>query len=500
MTRHRGAGRPPARSGNVAPLPGALRACVLPGACLLLSLALAACGDGSPANPSAGGSSVSGGTGSTGGSTPSSSPTGGGDSSPSGSTVDTGGSPAPGSATSSTYPAAPGYPVVTSTSTSPDAPIPPLPDIPDDVLLRYMPTAYGSCPDEAARLPGSPAYAALRLHVSDLTAAPLVQLTVDGATQVAHIDQNNVCGSYQGIVTFDLGTSTAASGRLDITWADGTPMTIPGLPLDAWVTLKQPSLGLAQTSGLTPAQLDDAINRVIGWFNSRDPKTIKPDAFIILRRLQAMYGLTGLHLPTDPAAGPDLTDPEMQAFTRLYDASHVWDDSLGGMPGLDQATLPALYCNDYALPADFRDRLMTQMAEKGGYLASHALLAYALVRSNACDSSFLPDADLARLLIINLALMNDPIDYYSNSLGQPEIQDLRVEIMAVLASLGRQDLIPASFFQDMLGRQLPEGGWSVYLRGNVSDSHTSMLALWLLLQVRELDRNFAPFVVRRAAP
>lgn len=146
----------------------------------------------------------------------------------------------------------------------------------------------------------------------------------------------------------------------------------------------------------------------------------------------------------------------------------------------DEVTARALHCSASDLPPSFGERLRED-ALRGGYHLTHVGLALGWMRDNGCTWP------------VERELVDEWVDQMSLVAAGPP-GDLSFEAAAVLRYLGHRERVPATFDEILLENQNPDGGWSV--SGEAADSHwhTTILALWALLEemVPEKSDVFVP--------
>lgn len=164
-------------------------------------------------------------------------------------------------------------------------------------------------------------------------------------------------------------------------------------------------------------------------------------------------------------------------FRRLMDPAAtvtVADIDALRMP-IDQVTATALYCQTIPLPADFVLTL-DEMVDLGGYNMTHAIIAFQWLLENGC----IPEATLA-------ARHQRHVDALLRQIEKEDglITDRRVEALATLFYIGGGDRVRPEWIALVLQRQLPDGQWPGYAdQPQTPNAHTTLMALWLLLEAR----------------
>jgi hypothetical protein len=183
----------------------------------------------------------------------------------------------------------------------------------------------------------------------------------------------------------------------------------------------------------------------------------------------------------------------LAVFRRLMDPSATAtaaDIEALRMP-IDQVTATAIHCQTIPLPADF---LMTldEMVELGGYAMTHAVIASQWLVENGC----VPAATIAARKQRNVDALVRQIEKEDGLLT-----DRRVEALATLFYVGGGDHARQEWLDFVLQRQLPDGQWSGYAdQPQTPNAHTTLMALWLLLEARSEGRpSRIPMVAQPSA-
>jgi hypothetical protein len=182
------------------------------------------------------------------------------------------------------------------------------------------------------------------------------------------------------------------------------------------------------------------------------------------------------------AANPE---PIKRIFRRIadYNNSVQPSDFNSVTDEYDVLTVPALYSDHMALPPDYPS-MLTDAADRGGYLLTHVLLATIWLQDNNCEVS-LPDNFTESLYQANAALAGNGV----------VITDLQMEAAAFLYMGGQGNLVNPAFVQRLIVIQNDDGGWAVSLdTPYTSDSHTSVLGLIVLLHLEFPASSYAPML------
>ena|GEM_PF-1549579 len=155
---------------------------------------------------------------------------------------------------------------------------------------------------------------------------------------------------------------------------------------------------------------------------------------------------------------------------------------------VDRLTAPALYCDRLGLPADY-PAMLARAVSSGGYMLTHALLAWIWIQDNGCEVP-LPDDFIEDMYRANAALIGD----------DPVVEDLELEAAAFLYLAGQGALVDDAFVERVIALQNYDGGW-LHSSDTPGDSHwhATTSALLLLLHVRYPADSYPP-VLAPASP
>lgn len=187
------------------------------------------------------------------------------------------------------------------------------------------------------------------------------------------------------------------------------------------------------------------------------------------------------------AAGQGFTRP----FYRLLDPDVRPEvGELLSIPGLTGAvTARALHCDWLPLPPDYLHEL-DRLAARGGYALTHAVLASVWIEENGCQ---IDRAVLARLRDRSTSRLLELLDARAGP------TDLLAEAMAMLCYGGHGGRLTPAHVQTLLRARRDDGGWPLDEDRPASHPHTTVLALWVLLDVRHRpSRVHVPMIRARA--
>lgn len=211
----------------------------------------------------------------------------------------------------------------------------------------------------------------------------------------------------------------------------------------------------------------------------------EPHALIMLGVINRWYGGNYFHEALDlydaATRRGQQKAPVLRIFRRILDRDSELNmgDYREVYKDVDRLTAPALQCDRLALPENFV-AMLSEAVEEGGYELTHVALAWQWIEENGCTIEVL--ADFESRLINSLAELIGLDD---------SVTDLEIEAASLLHYMGYENRIPTAFINRLVSVQLPNGGFpyqsGVVEGGYEANWHTSVLALWLLLQ--HLDGN-----------
>lgn len=151
---------------------------------------------------------------------------------------------------------------------------------------------------------------------------------------------------------------------------------------------------------------------------------------------------------------------------RLVDDKRIaTENEVKLMRGIDRITGSAVYCDLYTLPWDFYTSL-GDMADKGGYHATHALLAVTLLTEKQCKYDAARIASAKKRLQVVTELI---------ARGPGKINDLRIEAVLVLLLSGADNRVSPTWIQEIVVAQSVNGSY-------LGSDHSTVLAAWVLLE------------------
>jgi hypothetical protein len=217
--------------------------------------------------------------------------------------------------------------------------------------------------------------------------------------------------------------------------------------------------------------------------------TFKPEQRLILDYLQRKFNLddnlsaskSPINIYENPVTYPD----EIHFLARIaYPEKLVTTPPKSIVDGMNLTNIYGANCDHMTLPANFW-ATMNQNYEAGGYYLTHNVLALSFMKDNSCT---IPqtEADLLSKTLDGMVKMMD--DSNTNA-------DLRYEIIAFLGLSGRSDLINGAWLEDVISSQKEDSSWTDDQHPKETD-HTTVLALWALLEYYHPNTPYEPLIHR----
>ncbi len=239
-----------------------------------------------------------------------------------------------------------------------------------------------------------------------------------------------------------------------------------------------------QPTSTPKSDLKLAVENAIGFFESSGEPLAVLWLDVIYRRFGIVEFADALERYDQLLAGyPENARPLLRVFRRIGDHDNPLDteDLVAVSSELDLITVPALYCDQLALPDDYTE-LLENAVEFGDYQLTHVMLALIWVQENGCEL-VLPDGFIESVYFTNAALIND----------DNVVTDLELEAAAFLYLSGQGELIDSAFIESVMASQNDDGGWALS-SDSQGDSHwhSTILGLLILLHVEFPSNSYPP--------
>jgi len=137
---------------------------------------------------------------------------------------------------------------------------------------------------------------------------------------------------------------------------------------------------------------------------------------------------------------------------------------------LQYIMLAGMYCDQIPLTDLYWEKIKAQNA-LNGYFLTHAMLSLHFMECNECKASD-ELSEIKQTQIIQLQKL----------IETTAIADLKYEAIAILKLVASQTKIKQEWIDEIIENQYENGGWSANLGKQTPNDHTTLLALWVLLE------------------
>lgn len=175
------------------------------------------------------------------------------------------------------------------------------------------------------------------------------------------------------------------------------------------------------------------------------------------------------------SVGVSVDPTEILALRRFVTPEYREAPKGDGLSEVAVLITDALYCD--VVPVTNEDLARWDaLTERGGYEATHVVMAWFVAGDVGCDDSGIAEAGqraadrVAAEFTARLAAGVDAAD----------VDDLMIEQAAFLERVGRGDILTPAFIEALVAAQLPDGGWPRNVGDTTSDWHATALAVWAL--------------------
>ncbi len=153
--------------------------------------------------------------------------------------------------------------------------------------------------------------------------------------------------------------------------------------------------------------------------------------------------------------------------------------------GVKVTNIYSANCDHIPLPGNFW-QTVEQNISTGSYYVAHVALALEMMKNNGCPLPVNAD-DISERVAKEL----------SNIAGDANvIADLRYEAVAFLFMTDRNDLVKPEWIDRIISEQREDGSWSKEVGGDRNDPHSTLLALWSLLEYSRPNTPDEPLIRR----
>ncbi len=186
---------------------------------------------------------------------------------------------------------------------------------------------------------------------------------------------------------------------------------------------------------------------------------------------------------TIPASGPSYPS-ELNYLARIAYPDNVIKVAPKDNPeSISFTNIYAANCDNLPLPPNFW-QIVEEEYQAGKYYLTHDALALFFMKDNGCALPTTADILSAQITTGMVNIVKDPTT----------IADLRYEAIAFLQLTGHRDLIKSEWIDQIIQEQMPDGSWSAVAGSKKSDDHSTLLALWALLQYSRPEVKYQPLI------
>ncbi|MCB0754229.1 MAG: hypothetical protein H6603_05660 [Flavobacteriales bacterium] len=232
--------------------------------------------------------------------------------------------------------------------------------------------------------------------------------------------------------------------------------------------------GIAQNAEKDSVALNKAIERAQYYLNSEETE-VDLQSLFLYQYVQRKFKLKPI---SEEKWEQDIsTDHIFYPFLRLVDGVEPSVDSTifsKAGSAIDQVTLRSIYCDRYPLPNSFLDTLKAA-SEKGKYSLTHALWSLQLIQENGCLKGFQGEKKVADEIARKVSNMVNEASFKN---------DIAIEGICFLYGMNRTDLINPSWINIIIGHQSSDGGFYRTAKNSMTNSKTTVLALWCMLEYK----------------
>jgi len=250
------------------------------------------------------------------------------------------------------------------------------------------------------------------------------------------------------------------------------------------------------------------------WFMLNDRAAARWTHIAILDFLQRRFGLHERYRAVNqlkPDLGVTITPVEQERYFRLTEPGFRFRGTIPEkLDTMDDFMTAALYCDVMPIPEDTIAQMISKMnyvdslppKDRMGtfkmiadYFYTHLALSLQWLQEKGCVTDQAGANELRERLIRAMEKLI--------SQNGPDT-DLGIECMAMLCYLRVPGRVKPAWVEKMVAAQLPDGGWAnaydLKAPELVSNGHTTILALWVLLEQAVPKINDVPWVARASEP
>lgn len=225
----------------------------------------------------------------------------------------------------------------------------------------------------------------------------------------------------------------------------------------------------------------------------RTASDVSPLQWLVVDYLQRKFNLDSKFSAAQrniqsPATEPDATD--FQVYQRIIKPDKLLESlPITDLTPMRRMMISAAHCDYIPLPKDF-EKLLTDNMKAGGYNLTHVAFSLQFMKDNGCSLPLEQDQQLREKVATRLSELAARADIS---------EDLRYEAIAFLLHMDRRDLVQIQWINQTANAQYSDGGWLTLPQDTKSSDHTTVVALWVLLEYAHPDTPETP-IIRRPDP
>ncbi len=181
--------------------------------------------------------------------------------------------------------------------------------------------------------------------------------------------------------------------------------------------------------------------------------------------------------------------PQIKNFRRIIDGKvgFTIEDLNSVGSSIDKLTLRAIHCDLYP-PHNKYLFEVEEVSRKGGYYLTHALWALEFLKDNQCDTQWGDKFDeVEEQIVSEVVHFIESADFY---------RDEVIEAIAFLYSSGNGHAVKTEWVNQVAFNQAEDGGWHRVAMNQDTNSKTTMLALWVLLEASYPNSERVSWIIK----
>ncbi len=204
--------------------------------------------------------------------------------------------------------------------------------------------------------------------------------------------------------------------------------------------------------------------------------------------LQRSYNLPAelsvTNAPFDIPTAQTQSAIELRYLARIAFPEKVFKDGISvPLAGTSLTNVYAANCDNLSLPKNFWNTMQDNYG-RGEYDLTHVALAFRFIRDNNCD---IPDSAKVLESQVNRGML-------AIAGGSATIADLRYEAIAFLLLSGNRSDVKQEWIDQIAKEQMPNGGWAAEIGSKTANDHSTVLAMWALLQYSRPSVEYQPLI------